>query len=127
APLADRRRPADGRRRNHSGRGRRGLIDLQKGTLMRRGLLLLSTVAVCLAFAPAASASKPIREINPHQGDVVIAHQCAFPVLGRIDGPEIIKTWTDDAGDPTKQIVTFPGNKLTFTNLVSGTSVTVAG
>jgi len=94
---------------------------------MRRGLLLVSIVAVCLAFAPAASASKPIREINPHQGDVVIAHQCAFPVLGRIDGPEIIKTWTDDAGDPTKQIVTFPGNKLTFTNLVSGTSVTVAG
>jgi hypothetical protein len=99
---------------------------LEKGEAMRRGLLLLSTVLICLALAPAASAAKPSREIN-RQDDVVITDQCDFPVLGHIEGIEIIKTWTDDAGNPVKQIVTFPGNKLTFTNLDSGTSVTVAG
>lgn len=99
----------------------------QKGTSMNRGLLLLSTVLISLSLAPAASASKPTREINPSQDDVVITDQCAFPVLGHIDGIEIIKTWIDDAGNPVKQIVTFPGNTLTFTNLRTGTSVTVAG
>lgn len=94
---------------------------------MRRRLLLLPTVLICLALAPEASAKKPMREINPSQDDVVIAEQCAFPVLGHIDGIEIVKTWTDDAGNPVKQIVTFPGNRLTLTNLDSGTSVTVMG
>jgi hypothetical protein len=99
----------------------------QEGEPMRRGLLLLSTVLICLALAPAASAKKPIRQINPSQDDVVITDQCAFPVLGHIDGIEIMKTWTDDAGNPVKQIVTFPGNRLTLTNLDAGTSVTVMG
>jgi hypothetical protein len=70
---------------------------------MRRGLLLLSTVLICLALAPAASAKKPIRQINPSQDDVVITDQCAFPVLGHIDGIEIMKTWTDDAGNPSSR------------------------
>jgi hypothetical protein len=96
-------------------------------TGMQRGFLLLSLTLIFLVLAPTASAKKPVREINPSQGDVVITHQCAFPVLGHIAGPEIIKTWTDDAGNPVKQIVTFPGNRLTFTNLETGTSVTVVG
>ena len=92
---------------------------------MRRGLLLLSTVVICLALAPAASAKKPTRQINPSQDDVVITDQCAFPVLGHIDGIEIITTFLDDAGDPVRQIVAFPGNRMTLTNLDRGTSVTV--
>ena len=92
---------------------------------MRRGLLLLSTLVICLALAPAASAAKPTRLINPSQDDFVITDQCAFPVLGHIDGAEIITTWFDDAGNPVKQIVSFPGNRLTLTNLESGTSITV--
>jgi hypothetical protein len=94
---------------------------------MLRKLLFLSTVLVALAVTTPASASTPTREIHPSQDDVVIADQCAFPVLGHIDGVEIITTWTDDAGSPVKQIVTFPGNTMTFTNLDSGTSVTVMG
>jgi hypothetical protein len=93
---------------------------------MRRMLLFLSTALFALAIASPASAGKPTRETHP-QGDAVITHQCAFPVLGHVDGIEIITTWTDDAGNPIKQIVTFPGNVLTFTNLDSGTSITVAG
>jgi hypothetical protein len=94
---------------------------------MRRTLLLLSTTLFALTITPAASASKPVREIHPSQDDVVIKDQCAFPVLGHIEGVEIITTWLDDAGNPVKQIVTFPGNMLTFINLDAGTSVTVAG
>ena len=94
---------------------------------MRRGLLLLSTVLIAFAVVPAASARKPVRDINPSQDDVVIAHQCAFRVLAHIEGGEIITTFTDKAGNPVKQIGVFPGNTLTFTNLVTGTSVTVLG
>jgi len=92
---------------------------------MRRGLLLLSTVLVVLAVAPAASAKKPARDINPGQDDVVIADQCAFPVFAHVEGREIITTFTDNAGNPVKQIGIFPGNTLTLTNLNTGTSVTV--
>lgn len=94
---------------------------------MRRGLLLLSTVLVVLGVAPAASATKPVREIHPSQEDVVIADQCAFPVLAHVDGREIITTFVDKSGNPVKQIGTFPGNTLTFTNLETKTSVTVVG
>jgi hypothetical protein len=94
---------------------------------MRRTLLFLSTVLFALAITPPASATKPIREVNPSQGDVVITDQCAFPVYGHIDGREIITTFTDAAGTPVKQIVAFPGNTVTFTNLDSGTSITIMG
>jgi hypothetical protein len=92
---------------------------------MRRGLLLLSTVLIVLAAAPAASAKKPARETNPGQDDVVIADQCGFPVLAHVEGGEIITTFTDNAGDPVKQIGIFPGNTLTLTNLDTGRSLTV--
>ena len=90
-----------------------------------RKLLFLSTVLLAMTVAPPASAGKPVREINPGQDDAVITDQCAFPVLGHVDGIEIITTFTDRAGKPVKQVVTFPGNTLTLTNLDSGTSVTV--
>lgn len=93
---------------------------------MPRRLVLFSTVVAMLLVTPAASASKPIREVHT-QGDGVIRGQCAFPVLGHIDGVEIIKTWVNDAGEPIKQIVTFPRNRITLTNLRSGTSITVLG
>jgi hypothetical protein len=92
---------------------------------MRHGLLLLSTLLIALAVVPAATANKPIREVNPAQEDVVITDQCAFPVLGHVEGSEIITTFTDRAGNPVKQIGVFPGNTLTFTNLDTGESITV--
>ena len=92
---------------------------------MPRTLLLVSTVLFALMVTPPASATKPIREINPGQEDVLITDQCAFPVLAHIEGIEIITTFTDKAGKPVKQIVTFPGNRLTLTNLDSDASLTV--
>jgi hypothetical protein len=94
---------------------------------MRRPLLFLSTLLFALSLTTPASAGKPDRVINPSQDDVVITDQCAFAVLGHIDGHEIITTFFDAAGNPVKQIVTFPGNTLTLTNRDSGTSVTVMG
>jgi hypothetical protein len=92
---------------------------------MRRALLLLSTLLIVLALAPAASANKPTREIIPGQDDVIVTDQCAFPVLIHIEGGEIITTFTDKAGNPVKQIVVFPGNKTTLTNLGTGKSITI--
>ena len=93
---------------------------------MPRKLLVLAVVVTVLAVASSASATKPIRDTN-EQGDFVIRGQCAFPVLGHIDGTEIIQTFVDKAGDPVKQIVTFPGNRITLTNLRSGSSIVVMG
>lgn len=90
---------------------------------MLRRLLFLTTVVTFAMTAP-ASATKPIRESGA-QGDTVIKNQCAFPVLGQIEGIEVIKTFTDAAGNPVKQIVSFPSNRITLTNLDSGTSVTL--
>jgi len=93
---------------------------------MPRKVFVLSVVLAVLAVASSASANGPIREEH-QQGDVVLRGQCAFPVLGHIDGIEIIKTFVDAAGDPFKQIVTFPANQITLTNVRSGVSITVMG
>jgi hypothetical protein len=92
---------------------------------MQRGLLLLSIALVALAVVPAATAGKPTREIIPAPDDMVIAEQCAFPVLGHIEGSEIDTTFTDKAGNPVKLLGVFPGNTLTLTNLDTGKSITV--
>lgn len=92
---------------------------------MRRGLLLLSMVFVALAAAPLATADKPMREIIPAPDDITITDQCAFPVLGHIEGSEIDTTFTDKAGNPVKLLGVFPGNTLTFTNLDTGKSITL--
>jgi hypothetical protein len=92
---------------------------------MRRGLLLCTTIFIALAVVPAATANRPIREVIEAPPDIVIADQCAFPVLGHIEGREIDTTFTDRAGNPRKLIGVFPGNTVTLTNLDTGTSVTL--
>jgi hypothetical protein len=92
---------------------------------MRRGLGVLSTVLIALAVAPTANANKPIREVIPAPEDMLIADQCAFPVLGHIEGKEIDTTFTDKAGNPLKLIGVFPGNTVTLTNLDTAKSVTL--
>jgi hypothetical protein len=92
---------------------------------MWRKLLFLSVVLLALSGASPASATKPIREVDPSQEDALIRGQCGFAVLAHIDGKEIITTFVDAAGDPVKQIVAFPANTLTLTNMSSGRSITV--
>jgi hypothetical protein len=92
---------------------------------MRRGLLLCATIFIALAVAPAATANKPTREVIPAPANMVIKGQCAFEVLGHIEGREINTTFTDRAGNPVKLLGVFPGNTVTLTNLVRGTSITL--
>jgi hypothetical protein len=92
---------------------------------MRRGIVVLPIVLIVLAVAPAATANKPIREVIPAPKDMLIADQCAFPVLGHIEGKEIDTTFTDKAGNPVKLIGVFPGNTVTLTNLDTAKSVTL--
>jgi hypothetical protein len=98
--------------------------------LMRSSLIgamvAVSAALAALAVAPAAMANKPIRDVGP-QEDTLVTDQCAFPVLAHIDGVEINTIFTDKAGNPVKQIVVFPGNTLTLTNLDTGKSITVGG
>jgi hypothetical protein len=84
--------------------------------------LAIATIAVA---SPAASASQPTREVIPAPDDRLITDQCAFPVLGHIDGVEIDTTFTDQAGNPVKLHGVFPHNTLTLTNLDTGTSITL--
>src|SRR4051794_38281477 len=92
---------------------------------MRHSLLLLSSVLVALAVVPAAAANRPMREVIPAPPDQIFTDQCAFPVLGHIQGVEIKITFTDHAGNDVKQISVFPANTLTLTNLDTGRSITV--
>lgn len=89
-------------------------------------MVAVSAVLAALAVVPAAMANKPIRDVGP-QEDTLVTDQCAFPVLAHIDGVEINTIFTDKAGTPVKQIVVFPGNTLTLTNLDTGKSITVGG
>ena len=94
---------------------------------MRRELLLLSTVLIALAVAPAATANKPDRPPPQGQDDVILADQCAFPVLAHIEGREIDTTFFDKADNPVKLLGVFPGNTLTLTNLDTDKSITILG
>ncbi len=92
---------------------------------MRRGLLLISTV-IALAAVPAATAKQPQRERVPAPSDITITDQCAFPVLGHIEGGEIDTGFFDKAGNLVKLHGVFPGQTSTWTNLDTGKSITVS-
>jgi hypothetical protein len=91
---------------------------------MKRGLFLLSTVFVALALVPAATANPPERRAI--DSDILIPDQCAFPVLGHIEGGEINRDFFDKAGNLVKQLGVFPGQTSTWTNLETGKSITVS-
>jgi len=76
---------------------------------MRRPTTLLTAAVVAaaliLAAAAPASAGKPLRELLPSE-DFVISGSCDFDVLvHNVENKEFIKTYFDDDGNPTRQIV----------------------
>lgn len=83
------------------------------------------TVLTALAVAPAAVAGKPWREVIPAPPDKLITGQCAFSVLGHIEGSEIDTTFTDRTGNPIRLLGVFPGNTVTLTNVVTSRSITL--
>jgi hypothetical protein len=97
--------------------------------VLRRGRLdafaaLAVAVLAALAIVPGAIAGKPWREVSA-PSDRLITGQCAFSVLGHIEGSEIDTTFTDRAGNPIRLLGVFPGNTVTLTNVVTGTSITL--
>src|SRR5262245_32548007 len=90
------------------------------------GAVVASTVLAALALVPAASANRPVRDINPAPEDMV-SDQCASPILAHIQGSEIVTVFTDRDQNPVKLIAIFPGNTLTLTNLDTGRSITFLG
>jgi hypothetical protein len=92
-------------------------------------ILAVSALAIAgvVVGAPAATASQPTREIVPAPDDIVITGQCAFPVLGHLEGSEINMTFSDNAGNPVKLIGVFPGHTVTLTNIDTNKSITLVG
>jgi hypothetical protein len=76
---------------------------------MRRPATLLAVAVVAaaliLAAAAPASADKPLREPLPSE-DFVLSGSCDFDVLVHtVENKEFIKTYFDDDGNPTRQII----------------------
>jgi hypothetical protein len=96
---------------------------------MRRGLLLLSTALIAFVVVPVAAAVKPAwvpeHEFIAAPPDAPL-DQCAFPVLGHIEGGEIHTTFFDKAGNVVRLLGVFPGQTSTVTNLETGKSITVS-
>jgi hypothetical protein len=93
--------------------------------MRRPATLLVAAVvaaALILAAAAPASADKPLREPFP-QGDIIISGSCDFDVLvHNVENKEFIKTYFDDDGNPTRQIVN--GRLVSeVTNLETGESI----
>jgi hypothetical protein len=93
---------------------------------MRRPATLLATAAVAtallLAAAAPASADKPLREPFPSE-DFVLSGICDFDVsLHIVENKEFIKTYFDDDGNPTRQVI---NGRLVdeLTNLETGESI----
>ena len=76
---------------------------------MRRPATLLAAAVVAatliLAAAAPASADKPLREPLPSD-DFVLSGSCDFDVfVHTVENKEFIKTYFDDDGNPTRQII----------------------
>jgi hypothetical protein len=95
---------------------------------MTRAALLLSTaVLVALAVAPTVNAGKPTTETTPLPADFIVsASVCGFPVLVHSEGRDgIVTSFSDEGGNVVRQILVFPGNSQSFTNLITGESIAV--
>jgi hypothetical protein len=88
----------------------------------------LPTLAICvallsLAFAPAAAADPPTREVIP-PGEDFITDICGYPILVESEGTTIRKTFTNKQGEVVRIIETYPGFRWILTNLDTGETFT---
>jgi hypothetical protein len=98
---------------------------VERSTVMRRITVLLA-VAVATSLTAAATLA---RAATPEQESVAIDETftqsfCGFPIQQHDVLTLKFVTWTDASGAPTRQIVTAPGARITWTNLATGASVT---
>jgi hypothetical protein len=94
---------------------------------MRRFLVLMSVAIATSLIAPGASAhaAAPVREPVPID-ETFAFDDCGFP-LEEHDVLELrFISWYDAAGVRQRQLVLAPGARITWTNVATGASVSIA-
>jgi hypothetical protein len=92
---------------------------------MRRAILTLALALLAvLLVTPAAVADRPTREELPPGGDFVDTF-CGFPMLLDFEQPHpgTVTLFYDQAGNLVRSFATFPGLRVTITNLETGESI----
>jgi hypothetical protein len=94
---------------------------------MRRILILLALAAV----APLALAAGPASAAEPEHewlsvDETFTQSNCGFPIVQHDVVNLHFISWFDDSGSRTRQTVTAPGTRITWTNPQTGASVTSA-
>jgi hypothetical protein len=98
----------------------------RSATMRRITVLLAVAVATSLtAAATLARAATPEQEWVPID-ETFTQSYCGFPVQEHDVLTLHLVTWADAAGNRTRQIVTAPGARITWTNLANGKSVSSA-
>jgi hypothetical protein len=95
---------------------------------MHRTIILVAVstiISAALATASVAQAAGPVHE-RVAVDDSFTWDDCGFTVEERLVGTLHFASWYDDAGNRTRQIVTAPGARITWTNTETGASVTSA-
>jgi hypothetical protein len=96
----------------------------ERNRIMKRlAVVLLLTLAALAVAAPSAQAAPPTHERVPID-DEFIDESCGFPVQGHVTGFMLIIEWVDKDGT-TRRFEGFPQARTTFTNLITGESITV--
>lgn len=91
---------------------------------MRRiGIVLTVAVATLLAAAAVARAGAPTHEWVTIDETFTFS-DCGFPVQERDTATLHFISWFDAAGNRTRQLVAAPGSRVTWTNPLTGASVT---
>lgn len=87
-------------------------------------LLAIAVVTALAAATASAHAAAPVHEWVAI--DERFTFDCGFPVEEHFVATLHLVSWFDESGARTRQIVTAPGAGVTWTNRVTGTSVTTA-
>ena len=93
--------------------------------MRRLSILVTIAAATLLAVSTPALAAAPVHE-RVTVDDTFTWSFCGFPVQERLTGTLQFISWFDESGARTRQIVTAPGARITWTNLSTGASVTSA-
>jgi len=97
-------------------------------SIVMRRITILVVVAIATSLAAAATlarAATPAQEWVPID-ETFTWDGCGFAVQEHDVLTLHLVTWTDAAGNRTRQVVTAPGAKITWTNAANGKSVTSA-
>lgn len=97
----------------------------ERNRIMKRlAVVLLLTLAAVAVAAPSAQAAPPTHERVPID-DEFTDGSCGFPVQVHVTGFMLVIEWVDEDGT-IRRFEGFPQARTTFTNLITGESITVS-